>query len=303
MGHILFVTLSFTTMTLICLAISMTVFRSSLAIERRIETFFPSSTSLEGGIVKKEADISEHIKEKARLMIKKLMKESSKINLEKRLEDAGRPNGWTSVDFRLFQLTLTFILFFGALALFSPGADSITSLFFLVGVISLFGLYIPNFMLSVKIKKRTKQMEQMMPDFFDLLNLSMEAGMGLDASFQKVAKTLRGPLSDEFMKMLEDMKLGKSRKEAYMLLRERVKIVSFQQAITSLIQADQLGMGLSKTVSLLTTRIREQRVFTAREHAMKAPVKMVFPLMFLVFPAIFIVLLGPMVIYIIQSGL
>ncbi|MEA3321949.1 MAG: type II secretion system F family protein [Bacillota bacterium] len=302
MGHFLFILLSFTTMTLICVAITMTVFRSSLALERRIENFFPSSGSLNSGKVKKE-DISEKAKEKARGIVQKMMKESSRVNLDKRLDEAGRPNGWTSVDFRLIQVTLTLILFFCSVVLLSPGADSISSLLFLVGVISLFGLYIPNFMLSVKIKKRLKLMERMMPDFFDLLNLSMEAGMGLDASFRKVSKTLKGPLSDEFMKMMDDMKLGKSRKEAYMLLRERVKIASFQQAITSLIQADQLGMGLSKTVNLLTTRIREQRVFTAREHAMKAPVKMVFPLMFLVFPAIFIVLLGPMVIYIIQSGL
>ncbi|NLP50803.1 type II secretion system F family protein [Bacillus sp. RO1] len=302
MGHFLFIVLSFTTMTLICVAITMTVFRSSLALERRIENFFPSSGSFNGGKVEK-GDISEKAKEKARGIIQNMMKESSRINLEKRLDEAGRPNGWTSVDFRLIQATLTLILFFCSVVLFLPGAKSISSLLFLVGVISLFGLYIPNFMLSVKIKKRLKLMERMMPDFFDLLNLSMEAGMGLDASFRKVSKTLKGPLSDEFMKMMDDMKLGKSRKEAYMLLRERVKIASFQQAITSLIQADQLGMGLSKTVNLLTTRIREQRVFTAREHAMKAPVKMVFPLMFLVFPAIFIVLLGPMVIYIIQSGL
>ncbi|TYS71025.1 type II secretion system F family protein [Sutcliffiella horikoshii] len=302
MGHFLFIVLSFTTMTLICVAITMTVFRSSLALERRIENFFPSSASLNGGKVKK-GDIRESAKGKARGIVQKMMKESSRVYLEKRLDEAGRPNGWTSVDFRLIQATLTLILFFSSVVLLSPGAESISSLLFLVGVISLFGLYIPNFMLSVKIKKRLKLMERMMPDFFDLLNLSMEAGMGLDASFRKVSKTLKGPLSDEFMKMMDDMKLGKSHKEAYMLLRERVKIASFQQAITSLIQADQMGMGLSKTVNLLTTRIREQRVFTAREHAMKAPVKMVFPLMFLVFPAIFIVLLGPMVIYIIQSGL
>ncbi|QFT88472.1 Bacterial type II secretion system protein F domain protein [Bacillus sp. THAF10] len=303
MGNLLLVALTFMTMTLLALAISMTIFRSSLAMERRVQTFLPlSNLQLKNG-GKKEGDLFVILKNRARLWIKKAMKESTKINLEKRLEEAGRPNGWSPADFMLIQFTFSTSLFFLSLFLFVPGAESFSSVLFLSIVLCLFGLFIPNFMLSVKIKKRMKQIDRMMPDFFDLLNLSMEAGMGLDASFQKVSKTLAGPLSDEFMKMMEDMSLGKSRKEAYMLLRERVKIPVFQQAITSLIQADQLGMGLSKTVSILTTRIREQRVFNAREQAMKAPVKMVFPLIFLIFPAIFIVLLGPMVIYLIQRGL
>ena len=141
----------------------------------------------------------------------------------------------------------------------------------------------------------------MMPDFFDIVNLSIEAGMGLDAALLKVCKQTKGPLSDEFLQTLEDMSLGKSRREAFSDLRERVPVHQFQSIITSLIQADMLGVGMAKVIRSLTDRIREQRTQFAREKAMKAPVKMVFPMLLFIFPAMFIVMLGPLVIYLIQT--
>lgn len=303
MQQFLFIIFLFVLTTLLGLAIFKWLFRRSLIIEQRLEKYFSTKESQHQSDARiKRKNLSKVILH-LQIFLKKRMRESSIIELEKRLDEAGRPYELTAIDFRLIQLTISTLLFFMAFLLFFPLVESIWSLCYFSGTLGLLGVYIPTFLLSSTTKKRVRKMERMMPDFFDLLNLSMEAGMGLDASFQKVSNTLKGPLSEEFLKMLDDLKLGKSRKEAYTLLRERVKVMTFQQAVTSLIQADQLGMGLSKTVQLLTTRIREQRVFNAREHAMKAPVKMVFPLMFLVFPAIFIVLLGPMVIYILQSGL
>ena len=96
------------------------------------------------------------------------------------------------------------------------------------------------------------------------------------------------------------MSLGKSRREAFSDLRGRVPVHQFQSIITSLIQADMLGVGMAKVIRSLTDRIREQRTQLAREKAMKAPVKMVFPMLLFIFPAIFIVMLGPLVIYLLQ---
>ena len=91
----------------------------------------------------------------------------------------------------------------------------------------------------------------MMPDFFDIVNLSIEAGMGLDAALLKVCKQTKGPLSEEFLQTLEDMKLGKSRREAFSDLRMRVPVHQFQSIITSLIQADMLGVGNGKGYPLV----------------------------------------------------
>ena len=98
------------------------------------------------------------------------------------------------------------------------------------------------------------------------------------------------------------MKLGKSRREAFYDLRKRVPSDSFQSIITSLIQADQLGIGMAKVLGNLTVRVREQRRETAREQAMKAPVKMLFPMVFFIFPSLFIVILGPLVIQLVTEG-
>ena len=112
---------------------------------------------------------------------------------------------------------------------------------------------------------------------------------------------MKGPLSEEFLQTIEDMRLGKSRREAFSDLRNRVPVYHFQSIITSLIQADMLGVGMAKVMGSLTERIGEQKTEFAREQAMKAPVKMVFPMLLFIFPAIFIVMLGPLVIYLIQT--
>ncbi|MFK4998197.1 type II secretion system F family protein [Bacillus sp. N9] len=142
-----------------------------------------------------------------------------------------------------------------------------------------------------------------MPDYFDMVNLLLEAGMGLDMAIANVSKQTNGPLADEFIYALEDMKLGKSRREAFYDLRKRVPSDSFQSVINALIQADQLGIGMAKVLGNLTNRIREQRREAAREQAMKAPVKMLFPMIIFIFPSLFIVILGPMMIRIMTEGL
>lgn len=180
------------------------------------------------------------------------------------------------------------------------GTHAFSSLL-LASVISLLAMYYLSFYLSTIIKKRRHEVQKTMADFFDMVNLSIEAGMGLDASIQRVCHQTKGALSDEFLQTLEDIKLGKSRKEAFSDLRNRVPVYQFQSIMTSLIQADMLGVGMTNMVRQVTGRMREQRRQFAREQAMKAPVKMVFPMLLFIFPALFIVMLGPLVIYLLQT--
>ncbi|MEC5423999.1 type II secretion system F family protein [Virgibacillus sp. C22-A2] len=284
------------------------LFKKQLIINKRTASYF----GIEEGKAKPEEKIKKknstkhmrlmkRISDKAKAMIEKVMPAARKKGLEDRLREAGYPMDLSASDFTFLRVILGIVLFFAVYMLLSGVTTSISAVFFLAGIISILGIYYPSFYLSSIIKKRRLEIQKKMPDFFDMANLSIEAGMGIDASLLKVCNQQEGPLAEEFLITLEDMKLGKSRREAFVDLRSRVPIPQFQSIITSLIQADMLGVGMAKVLRTLTVRIREQRTQAAREQAMKAPVKMIFPMMLFIFPAIFIVMLGPLVIYLVQS--
>ncbi len=218
------------------------------------------------------------------------------------MKEAGNPFK-SAVEFRLFQFVLSIGLSLPIILLVVPFSDDRKMAWLLGLTVALLGFRYPMFYLGKKKTARIKEINKAMPDFFDTVNLLLEAGMGLDAAIAQVCQNTKGPLSDEFKRTLEDMKLGKSRREAFYKLRKRIPSDSFQSIITSLIQADQLGIGMAKVLGNLTIRIREQRREAAREQAMKAPVKMLFPMVFFIFPSLFIVILGPMVIQLVTKGL
>lgn len=161
----------------------------------------------------------------------------------------------------------------------------------------------PSFYLDSKKKKRIYLIERNMADFFDMVTLSIEAGMGFDQALANVCRQTNGPIAEEFLVVIEDMKLGKSRREALFDLRNRVPSDSFQSIITSIIQAGELGIGMGNLMRSLTQRIREHQRETIREKAMKTPVKMLFPMIFFIFPSLFIVILGPFVVDVLVNGL
>lgn len=226
----------------------------------------------------------------------------TKSELEKKLQDAGYPKSWTAVDFRIVQFAAAGTLFFFSLLVFGKISDKALSVLVFSVVMGALGYYCPLFSLSARKKKRLEMVEKSMAEFFDMVNLSVEAGMGMDAAIIRVCKNTKGPLSEEFLKAIEDMRLGKSRRDAFVELRNRIPVESFQSIMTSLIQADQIGIGLSKVLGAMSERIREYQRQMAREKAMKAPVKMIFPMILFIFPSIFIVLLGPLVIYFLTNG-
>lgn len=239
----------------------------------------------------------------AKTILEARMPKSRKKQLEQRLREAGYPLKLSAIDFRFLQLMIGAFVFFSICLLLGRTGADLFSAGMLGAVLAGLAMYYPSFQLSVITKKRRFAIQRQMPDFFDMVNLSIEAGMGLDSSLLKVCNQTKGPLSDEFRQTLEDMKLGKSRREAFADLRSRVPVHQFQSVVTSLIQADMLGVGMAKVIRSLTERIREQRTQLAREQAMKAPVKMVFPMMLFIFPAMFIVLLGPLIIYLVETVL
>lgn len=284
-------------------AILSQLYKQKIAINRRTASYFDIEEGKLNTKPNKKNDLVllKKVSEKVKTMIDQKTPKSKKEELELRLREAGYPLNLSSTDFKFLQFLIGFVVFFSLSLLLMKLDTTILSSFLLAGLMAVIAMYYPSFYLSVIIKKRRLAIQKAMPDFFDMVNLSIEAGMGLDASLLKVCKNSTGPLSEEFLQTIEDMKLGKSRREAFSDLRKRVPVHQFQSIITSLIQADMLGVGMAKVIRSLTGRIREQRTQLAREQAMKAPVKMIFPMMFFIFPALFIVMLGPLVIYLIQT--
>lgn len=223
--------------------------------------------------------------------------------LEKRMQAAGRPFGLSAGSFTLIQYFLPVIIFLLLTFIYVPMAENPIKVFLLSAIGAIFAYVYPSYYLTAKSKQRVHLIERAMPDFFDMLNVSIEAGLGLDGALKKVCEQIESPLSSEFLYALEDMKLGKSRREAFTEIKKRVPSKFLNSVLTSIIQADQMGMGMSKVLRIQTTRIREKHRFDAKEKAMKAPVKMLFPMVLFIFPTLFIVLLGPVVINLITTFL
>jgi tight adherence protein C len=221
--------------------------------------------------------------------------------LEKKLLQAGSPFNMTPIDFRLFQITMAVILplLFGYYGYLFDGEFSTIFIFGFIGIIV--SLIFPNYILKSKMKKRLKGAVKELPDILDLLIVSIEAGLGFDAAIGKVVAKKEGILSTEFQRCLEEIRLGKTRREALTGVKERLEVEELQRLISSILQAEKLGIGLVKVLKVQSEEIRELRRQKAEEEAMKVPVKMLFPLVLFIFPSLFIVLLGPAVIQFIME--
>ncbi|HCC06933.1 MAG TPA: secretion system protein [Clostridiales bacterium] len=160
---------------------------------------------------------------------------------------------------------------------------------------------LPNLFLAQIIQKRKIQIQKELPDVLDLLTVSVEAGLSFDNGILKLTEKMKGVLIDEFSKYIADMKIGKSRKEALQAMQKRIDVDDITTFTGALIQAYELGISIGNAVKIQSKQMREKRRQRAQEIAMKAPVKMLFPLIFFIFPSIFIILLGPAVLRMIKA--
>jgi tight adherence protein C len=158
---------------------------------------------------------------------------------------------------------------------------------------ALTGYTFPSAGLSARASKRQKEIRKAMPDTMDLLTISVEAGLGFDAALAQVVKNVPGPLSDEIGRMLQEMQIGVSRADAFRHLNDRTEVPELDGFVLSMIQADKYGVGVAKVLRAQATELRQKRRQRAEEVAQKVPLKLLFPTIFLVLPAMFIVILGP----------
>lgn len=153
-----------------------------------------------------------------------------------------------------------------------------------------------NFYLSRRIGNRKKKILKDLPYTLDLITVSVEAGLSFDGAMSRVISNISGELCDEFAKSLKEIRMGIERKAALKNMSDRCDVQELSMLITSLIQADELGVSLSRVLRIESANLREHRKQVSREKAMKAPIKMLFPLVLFIFPSIFVIILGPAVI-------
>jgi tight adherence protein C len=222
--------------------------------------------------------------------------------LLKELIMAGNPGNLQPTEFIVLQFLISLISLFVILTLcllikLNP------PILILVFALSGFGLGFigPKFWLSKRVTIRKRLISRALPDTLDLLQVSMEAGLGFDLALSKVVEKTKGPLSSEFKKALEEIMVGKSRKEALKDVGRRTGVEDLQLFINNIIQAEQLGVSIAKVIQVQSDQLRVLRRQRAEEQAMKVPIKMLFPLIFFIFPIILLVVLGPVILKIIQE--
>jgi tight adherence protein C len=159
--------------------------------------------------------------------------------------------------------------------------------------VSAFGFCLPFLFLNYKIRARQHSMQRDLPDAIDLITASVEAGLGFDGALQILSEKMEGALVDEFTRALNEMRVGVPRREALVSMGKRCNLPDITGFITSLIQADQLGVSIGNVLRVKSVAVREKQRQRAQELGMKAPVKMLIPLVFFIFPVILVIILGP----------
>ena len=180
---------------------------------------------------------------------------------------------------------------FVGLVLMGAASPSRAPLFALLfGVLGFLG---PNFVLNSRVRARQAAVAAELPDALDLLSVSVEAGLGFDGAVQKLTEHMEGPLIEEFELALGEMRIGEGRQEALKKMAERSASQEMASFVRAIVQADQLGISLGRILRIQAADSRLKRQLLAEEKAMKAPIKMLFPTVAFIFPAMFIVILGP----------
>jgi tight adherence protein C len=168
---------------------------------------------------------------------------------------------------------------------------------FLLGIaFAVGGWIVPEYIVSARAKARRETIRAALPDALDLLAVSVEAGLGFDASITKITEHMDGALSKEFALMLGEIRVGEGRSDALKKMEQRVGAPELSSFVRSIIQADQLGISLGRILRVQAADTRLKRQAAAEEKAMKAPIKMLFPTVLFIFPSMFIVVLGPAIL-------
>ncbi len=216
------------------------------------------------------------------------------------LEKAGVLKETSAEKWVARKAVVTFVVFALMTLLSLVFSNNIGIAFILASLAALIVNASYKFYISRKISKRVVEIVKALPYTLDLITVSVEAGLSLDGAIGRIVGAIAGPLSDEFGQTLKEIRMGIEKKEALKNMSARIGNKDLSMILSSIIQADELGVSLGKILRIEGDQLREKRKQIAREKAMKAPIKILFPLIFFIFPTIFMVVLGPAVISMIE---
>jgi tight adherence protein C len=232
---------------------------------------------------------------------KKLTPSDQGERIRHKLEVAGNPPGWT-VDRVTSMKFVGFVVFLAVGVLVSMVFGFGLGLMLVVCVLAaLLGFTAPNLYLYQLGYDRTNKMQRALPDALDLLTISVESGLGFDAALSQVARNTEGPLADEFARVLQEMQIGMGRSAALRALGDRTHVDEVKGFASAMVQADQLGIPISQVLRVQSREIRTKRRQRAEEQAQKVAVKILIPLIFCILPCLFIAVLGPAAITIVEA--
>jgi tight adherence protein C len=234
----------------------------------------------------------------------KFTPQNSIQSIATKLEQAGNPAGIDPnvfFTFRILALSLGVVVY-----LFYPDPPQNSFLYgrtYIIAIITaLIGFQLPNTILNIKISGRQKEIRKAMPDALDLLTICVEAGLGFDSAMQKVYEKWDNELGRAFGRVIREIQLGKLRRDALRDMANRLGIGEMTSFVAAVIQSEQLGVSMAHVLRIQSDQMRVKRRQIAEEEAHKAPIKMLIPMAFLIFPSICIVLMTPAILMLLRSG-
>lgn len=235
----------------------------------------------------------------AKISPKNKNKAGANAQLEKQLRHAGimmTPSEYQTINlFVIFAITVIFSI----MAFFIKRDFSIKLLIMLLGGVC--AVILPKYFLITKIKTRQQNMQVQLPEVMDVLSVSIEAGLSFDAALIKIAEKMKGELIDELLILYREIQMGRPRRDAFKNLGECSDIPELKNFASALSQAEQLGIPVKNILKIQSSQLRVSRRQRAQEKGMKAPIKIMIPMVMFIFPVIFIILLGPTVIKLIAQ--
>jgi tight adherence protein C len=225
-----------------------------------------------------------------RIMALRLSPASFAVTLQRKLDLAGNPPRWT-LDRILAAKGLGLI----GLALLGVliGVHNFALMLLLAIGMGTFGFFLPDIWLYNLGQKRQAQIRVALPDALDMLTICVEAGLGFDAALAQVARNTDGPLAAEFARVLQEMQIGKSRSQSLRAMVGRTTVTELRSFVSALVQAGELGIAVARVLREQAKEMRLRRRQRAEEQAQKVPVKILFPLIACLFPALMVIIIGP----------
>jgi tight adherence protein C len=231
--------------------------------------------------------------------VARLTPQNTRRQAEKLLELAGRPGKLTVKEYLLIKTVVALILpglVYWFSARHTPAAGWVN-----IAAALILGLVLPDFSLKRAVAGRQAKITDALPDTLDLLTVSVEAGLGFDQALLKIVEKTKGPLTDECQRVLHEIRIGKARRDALREMGLRAGVEDLQTFVAAIIQADQLGVSIGNVLRIQAQQLRQKRRQKAEARAQKAPVKMLIPMILFIFPSLFIILLGPGVLQLIDN--